>query len=122
MAAATRSRASSTRARARRRAGPLIRAAFRGRDASFQTDGVRVPTGFTHVPAEPLEPRASFLIRLQVREPAIGDPSRALHRRLGVGADPDRDRTLDGERLQSSAIDAVIPAGVFHALAGPEQS
>src|SRR5207237_10250791 len=102
-------------AKGERSACPVVRGAG-GRDAAFDADAAGIAPGFAYVAPEPFETRAARLIRREMREPSVRQPSDALDRDLFVGAHPQRDGALDRQRIDAGAIDPMPGAGGRHDL------
>ena len=99
---------------------PVVRRAARDVDPPLDPDLRRVAAGLLDPAAEALHRRRPAAVERPLREEAVREASRAPERRLGGAADPDRDRPLDGERVDPGARDAVPAALEVDDRLGPE--
>src|SRR4029079_16070621 len=80
---------------------PVLLAGAEGVDPGVNADLVWIAARCVGRVAQQLQFGAVGIVDRTHREPAVADPGGALDRDLGRAADPDRDRSLDRERVQS---------------------
>src|SRR5581483_6254883 len=90
---------------------PLVRCASGDVDPPLDPDRLRVAPCLLRPAAEALHRRLPAALERALREEAVRDSSGTANRLLGGAADPDRNRPLDGQRVDAGARDRV-PAPV----------
>ena len=84
---------------------PLVGGAPADVELRLEADGAGVAAGFAGVVVDAGDGRAHRLVRLPPGEPAVADLADPAQGRLGVAADPDRDRALDRQRVDPGRVD-----------------
>src|SRR3954469_24235166 len=84
--------------------------AFSVCDPTFDADLPRISSRLTGVPGNSFDRIAAFFIRCEKRKPAIAQPRQAAQRTIVVASEPDRNRALHRQRVQTRIGDLMPSA------------
>src|SRR5690606_24198084 len=83
-------------------------------DAAFHAEVVQVAAGLTCAFCDVALHLVQLLARLDLREPAVAETAGTLQRRWRSATDPDRNWTLDGQRVDPGLGNLMIAALEVH--------
>src|SRR4030081_97564 len=87
------------------RLAPLVGCPLARFKATLDAESARVPPGLLEPCMDFIHRRLPTAFEWSEGQIAVGDARRAFDRRLGVRADPDRDRLLDRTRVDAGCLD-----------------
>src|SRR6266699_673650 len=100
---------------------PIARIATAVTDATLDADRRWIAASVTGVLAYLIDLGLQILAGTADHHPAIDQAPDAAQHRIDVAAHPDRDRPLDGKRIDASVRDGVPPALEVHQVTRPQR-